>query len=276
MMDDEPGRVADRAYELNQAFWNERVPLHVRSAFYDVDGFRRRPDALRPFEQVEVGEVAGRTLLHAQCHFGLDTLSWAGRGARVTGLDFAPAATAAARALAAELAIAAEFVTADVYDAVAALGGRTFDIVYTGFGALVWLPDIERWAETMARLVRPGGFLYLAEFHPFATIFEEDDGRHVELDYFSSRALVETAPGSYADPTAETRANTVVSWIHPIGEVVSAIAAAGLRVEFLHEHDVSLFPMYPAMRRGPDGYYRAPEGRPRVPLAYTVRASRPV
>src|SRR5580700_2149331 len=126
--------------------WDERVPIHVAGAFYDVDGFRsgRRQLALEPFEVEEVGDVAGRTLLHLQCHFGLDTLSWARLGARVTGLDFSEPAVTAAGRLAAEIGVDADFVCADLYDAVTALGHRTFDVVYTGKGALIWLPDIVR------------------------------------------------------------------------------------------------------------------------------------
>ena len=129
---------------LNRALWDERVPIHVASSFYDVDAFLAGGSTLRPFEVEEVGAVAGLTLLHAQCHFGLDTLSWARRGARVTGLDFSEPAIAAARKLAADAGLEAEFVASDVYEAAGALGGRRFDVVYTGLGALNWLPDVAR------------------------------------------------------------------------------------------------------------------------------------
>jgi SAM-dependent methyltransferase len=146
---------------------DERVPIHTASDFYDVEGFLAGASSLRPFEVAEVGDVSGRTLVHTQCHFGLDALSWARRGATVTGLDFSQPAIDAARALAARAGLQAEFVQADVYDATSALGGRRFDVVYTGLGAINWLPDIEAWARTMASLVAPGGIFYLSEFHPF-------------------------------------------------------------------------------------------------------------
>jgi len=155
----------------NRELWDERVPIHVASELYDVDSFVAGRSTLRPFDLAEVGAVDGLTLVHPQCHFGLDTLSWARRGARVTGLDFSPPAIAAARAIAERAGIEAEFVEANVYDAVNALGGRRFDIVYTGLGALNWLPDIERWARTMLELMAPGGRFYLAEFHPFTNVF---------------------------------------------------------------------------------------------------------
>ena len=167
--------MADDWFEVNREMWDERVPIHVASELYDVEAFVAGRSSLRPFELAELPDVRGRTLVHPQCHFGEDTLSWARLGARVTGLDFSGPAVEAARALAARCELEAEFVEANVYDASEALGGRRFDIVYTGLGALNWLPDIERWARVMASLVAPGGCLYLAEFHPFTHVFGDDD-----------------------------------------------------------------------------------------------------
>ena len=158
---------------LNRANWDDRVPVHLASSFYDLAAFRAGADSLRPFEPAEAGDVTGKRLAHLQCHIGLDTLSWARRGALVSGLDFSAPAVSAASALACELGIEASFVVADVYDAVPAFGGRRFDIVYTGIGALVWLPDIPRWARVAAELLAPGGFLYLVEGHPFAQVLDE-------------------------------------------------------------------------------------------------------
>ncbi|GAA3239141.1 class I SAM-dependent methyltransferase [Actinocorallia longicatena] len=263
--------VTGRWRELNRACWDERVPIHVGGDFYDLDGFRNDPDVLRPFEREEVGDVTGRTLVHLQCHFGLDTLSWATRGASVTGLDFSEPAIAAATRIARETGIDARFVAADVYDAAEALG-TTYDIVYTGLGALNWLPDLTRWAETAAGLVAPGGFLYLAEFHPFTHVFDDETGSRRENDYFKGGPTVWDEPGTYADLTAETRHNVTVEWDHTLGDVVSAITATGLRLEFLHEHDYTLFPRYRTLERGPGGIYT--QRGPRVPMMYSLRAVR--
>lgn len=157
-------------FEVNRANWDERVPIHVEGEFYDVAGFLAGEERLRPFELAEMGDVGGKDLLHLQCHFGIDTLGWAGHGARVTGLDFSAPAVEAATKLASQLSLDASFVRANVYDAAEALEGRTSDVVYTGLGALNWLPDIERWAGVAEALIRPGGFLYLAEFHPFTWV----------------------------------------------------------------------------------------------------------
>lgn len=269
--------------EDNRALWDERVPLHTESAFYDVAGFKAGRNDLRGFEADEVGDVTGKRLLHLQCHIGTDTLSWARRGAEVTGLDFSGPAVEAARALAGEVGEErARFVEADVYDAPAALRGETFDIVYTGFGALCWLPDLTQWARTAAQLVAPGGFLYLAEFHPVAMCLGEDGSAFTE-DYFARGPFAYEEPGSYAALTAATRHNRSVEWQHPLSDVVSAVTAAGLRLEFLHEHDFTLFEYLDGMvrardtsgsRGGESTVYRLPEGRPRIPMVYSLRASK--
>ncbi|MFF8770608.1 class I SAM-dependent methyltransferase [Kitasatospora sp. NPDC015120] len=258
----------------NRANWDGRVPVHVASDFYDVPGFVAGREPLQDFELAEVGDVRGKSLLHLQCHFGQDTLSWARHGAAVTGLDFSRPAVEAATDLAARIGTdTARFVVSDVYDAVDALGGQRFDIVYTGRGALCWLPDITRWARTVESLLAPGGFLYLTEFHPFADTLAED-GRTVEYDYFHSEGTVWDEAGTYTDGAmAPTAATVTVEWQHGIGEVVSALVAAGLRVEFLHEHDFTLFARFPVLEH--DGVFRFPAGQPRVPLMYSVRASKP-
>lgn len=257
---------------LNRANWDARVPVHLE--FYDIDGFRAGADPLRPFEVAEAGDVTGKRLVHLQCHIGLDTLSWARRGALVTGLDFSPPALEAARSLAADLGIGASFVTADVYDAEAALNGQRFDVVYTGTGALVWLPDIPRWAKVVAGLLEPGGFLYLVEGHPFAQILDCEQGQTVAQDYFDERAQVEDYPYSYTGgPALEHTRN--VQFQHPIGTIVTALAEAGLRIDFLREHDFDAFQRWESLERE-GGEYRLPAGRPRVPLMFSLRATRPV
>ncbi|WP_369248056.1 class I SAM-dependent methyltransferase [Streptomyces sp. R41] len=264
-------------HEANQAHWDERVPLHVASDYYDLDAFRAGKDALRDFERAEVGDITGRSLLHLQCHIGLDTLSWARHGAsRVVGLDFSEPAVEVARDLAGELGFSAgraAFVAADVYDARETVPDSSYDIVYTGVGALCWLPDIRRWAETVAALIAPGGFLYLAEFHPLTDVLDDETGSRIINDYFTRDAWINGLSGTYADLDAATTHNRSVEWQHPLGEVVSALAAAGLRIEFLHEHDVSLFRRFESFEVR-DGYHRFPADRPRIPLMYSLKASK--
>jgi SAM-dependent methyltransferase len=262
--------------EANRANWDERVPIHASGEFYDVTGFKAGQERLRPFEISEVGDVEGKDLVHLQCHFGIDTLSWARRGARVVGLDFSGPAIEEARSLAAEIGgVEAEFVESDVYDAPDALGGRDFDVVYTGLGAINWLPDIRRWAGVVAALVRAGGFLYLSEFHPFTSVFGEED-LNVANDYFQGEEpQVWDEPGTYADLEADTVHNRTYEWNHTLGEVVSAVIEAGLDLELLHEHDYTLYPRWPFLEKSGFDTYRLPEGMPRLPLMYSLRARKP-
>lgn len=259
--------------EVNQALWDERVGIHVAGDFYDVPGFLAGKSRLLPFELAEVGPVAGLTLVHPQCHFGLDTLSWAREGAQVTGLDFSPPAIAAARDIAQRAGIEAEFVQTDVYDASAAVGGRVFDVVYTGLGAINWLPDIERWAATMVSLLAPEGRFYMAEFHPITEVFGEAE-LTVERPYFEPGPVLWDEPGTYADPSAHTTQTRTVEWVHGLGDVVSALAGAGLRIDLLHEFDYTLSPRWPFLELADDRTFRMPADRPSLPLMYSIRATR--
>src|SRR2546422_9122572 len=178
-------------FDTNRRHWDELVPLHMQTRFYDVDSFRAGASSLHALEIEEVGGVGGKSLLHLQCHFGLDTLSWARRGATVTGVDFSPAAIEAARGLALETGLDAQFVETDLYSLPDNLQGQ-FDIVYTSYGVVFWLPDVRRWAEVAARFVKPGGFFYIAEFHPFCAVFH-NEGVNSDLEirypYFEGEAL---------------------------------------------------------------------------------------
>jgi 2-polyprenyl-3-methyl-5-hydroxy-6-metoxy-1,4-benzoquinol methylase len=267
--------VEDQWFEANRAMWDERVPIHVSSDFYDVDRFRRgEREAIESWEADELGDVEGKTLLHLQCHFGLDTLSWARRGATVTGLDFSLPAIEAARRLATEIGVTdAEFVHANVYDAVEALGGRRFDVVYTGKGAICWLPDIDRWAHVCAALVAPGGTFYLSEFHPFTNVF----GWHelaIESSYFRTEPEFDDEPGTYTDTTIATTSNASYLWFHPLGRVLTALIGAGFHIELVAERDHTLFQRFDALEHHDDGTYRFPEGMPSLPLMFSVRARR--
>ncbi len=217
-MGDRTNDMTDDADKIatNRALWDDRVPAHVASDFYDVEGFKAGRSALEPFEIEEAGPVDGLDLVHLQCHFGLDTLSWARLGAHVTGLDFSEPAVGSARRLASDVGIDADFVASDVYDAVAALGGRTFDVVYTGLGALNWLPDILRWAGVVDALLRPGGFLYLAEFHPFTDVFSYQD-LTVETSYWGDPAGEWShGDGSYVETEDRFAADESWEWNHAL------------------------------------------------------------
>jgi SAM-dependent methyltransferase len=263
--------------ELNRAMWERKTPLHLLSPDYDVPGFKAGRIALRPHEIADLGDVSGKQLVHLQCHLGLDTLSWARLGAHVTGLDFSPAAVKAATTLAQEIGVAARFVTADVYDAPASLSHATFDIVYTGVGALCWLPDLQRWAEVVHHLLRPGGQLYLFEFHPLKWMIEGGAPNDILIrdGYFTPPEGFREAGGvTYADASIPAAATPTVQWNHPLGEVVTALVQAGLRIVSLQELDRDVLRQWDMMERTADDMFRMPPDMPSLPLMYVLRARR--
>ena len=257
---------------LNRAMWDAKTPAHLRSALYDLPGFEAGALSLQQHEIEDLGDVTDKDLVHLQCHIGLDTLSWARLGARVTGLDFSGAATKAATDLACRIGVPARFVTADVYDAPTALGA-TFDIVYTGVGALCWLPDIRGWAHVVSQLLRPGGELYLFEFHPVEWVLGDD--LQIQYDYFTPKAGYCAGAVNYADAGAPAEAGDTVQWNHPLGEVVTALVRAGLVIESLRELDREVLQRWDGMEQADDGLYRLPADRPSLPLMYVLRARKP-
>jgi SAM-dependent methyltransferase len=224
----------DEFLENNRSLWNGWTRLHERSRFYDIEGFKAGKSSLMPVELEEVGDVAGKSLLHLQCHFGMDTLSWARLSAQVTGVDFSDEAIKLARTLAAESDIPAEFVCSNIYDLPHALEGQ-FDIVYTSYGVLSWLPRLDRWAEVVAHFLKPGGFFYIVEYHPFISMLG-DDGLTFEYPYFHTPIPIKLhSTGSYAAPNAPGFSHTEYNWSHSLADVVNAVIRANLRLEFLHE-----------------------------------------
>jgi SAM-dependent methyltransferase len=259
----------------NRAMWDERVPIHTASRFYDVDGFKAGRNDLRGFERELVGPVEGLDLVHLQCHFGLDTLSWARLGARVVGVDFSEPAIDAARRLADEIGIDADFVVSDVYDAVDALDGRSFDVVYTGLGALLWLPDLDRWAEVVSSLLRPGGIVFVAEFHPVHAMLADDD-LTITHSYFGGRdGLRWDDPGTYADLDAPTEHNEQWEFTHPVSSVIASLLDRGLALEVFREYPFTLWPRWPFLVQRDDRSWWMPEDRPQLPLIYAIRMRRP-
>ncbi|MFA4965760.1 MAG: methyltransferase domain-containing protein [Thermoleophilia bacterium] len=275
------------ARAANLQLWNAWTGIHERSAFYDVEGFKAGATSLWPLELAELGPFVreGTSLLHLQCHFGLDTLSWARRGARVVGLDLSDAAVALARRLAAEVELdgRAEFICSDLYDASAHLGERTFDVVFVSWGAIEWLPDLGRWAAIVARHLRPSGTFYMAEIHPFANGLEEVPGEHdVRVAYRLLPApdspAIQAVEGSYADLTADTAGLVAYGWSHSLSEVAGALTGAGLRLEHLHEFPAAPAPFWDWMEQDEQRWWWLPDGRGGrrrdLPFSYSVRATK--
>ena len=268
------------SYRANRAWWDEVTPVHVRSDFYDVSAFLAGRNTLPQFVLDEVGEVRGRSLLHLQCHFGLDTLSWARLGATVTGVDFSEAAIGEARRLARRTGLEATFVVADVMKMGGRFDGR-FDVVFTSFGVLPWLHDLVPWGDAVARALRPGGVFYIAEFHPFMDTL--DDHRIIRrtsdlvltYPYFNDHRphvrADEEGWGDYADREFSSELPTH-EWFHSLGEVFDAVTRAGLTVESFREYPFCIYRAREGMVKGGEGLWRMPQGVLEVPLMFSIRA----
>jgi len=264
----------------NRALWNEWTAIHETSAFYDLEGFRRGGVRLRPYEIEEIGPVEGLSLLHLQCHFGIDTLSWARLGARVTGADFSDAAIDLARRLADDIGLPdARFVQSELSELPTVLDDQ-FDVVYTSGGVLGWLPDIRRWARVAAHFVRPGGRFYVSDIHPIAQAFENEGVEPGQLvlryPYWEhDRPLSFPVKGSYADPTAEVQSTTEHGWDHGLGEIVTALVDAGLEIRSLREYPFVHWQL-DFLTQAPDRTWRLPpsvEGE--LPLSFSILARKP-
>ncbi len=260
---------------VNRRNWDEAVPVHLASAFYDVDGFRAGRPALQPFEVDELGSLGGLRLAHLQCHFGLDTLDLVRLHPTLSavGLDFSEPAVEAAAGLAGELGLAerASFVQADVRHAASVLGEGRFDAVYTGKGALCWLPTLDDWAAQCAALLKPGGWLYVAEFHPVGSALGMEEPV-VADDYFRTEPWADEEPGTYADREARLTNRLSYTWNHPLPELFSALIGAGFTLRFFHEYDYTLFPMNSWLVPTGPGRWEWPSRGARLPLMYSLRA----
>jgi SAM-dependent methyltransferase len=260
-----------RELETNRKQWDERTMIHVGSSFYDVGGFKSGRCTLKPLELEELSPVGGKRLLHLQCHFGLDTLSWARRGAEVTGADFSREAIALARQLAEESHLDAKFVCSDIHELPRNLDGP-FDVVFTSYGVLTWLPDLNDWAQVIAHFLDRGGAFYIAENHPVGSMLDEQNGELLVVDpYFDVGPIEVPAHGTYAEPEAVLSNATSYQWQHSLGDVINALTSAGLHIEFLHEFAFATWQRLPSMVKGDDGWWRLPE-RNDVPFLFSLLA----
>ncbi|MCO5187741.1 MAG: class I SAM-dependent methyltransferase [Anaerolineae bacterium] len=263
--------------QANRKRWDQLTDEHQASSFYDLAGFKAGKDRLRSIELTEVGDVQGKTLLHLQCHFGMDTLAWARRGAVVTGVDFSPKAIALAQSLSDDLSIPAQFYCSDIYKLTEVLVGA-FDIVFTSYGVLHGLPDLPSWGKLIAHYLKPGGIFYIVEDHPMFRVFrpKPHDEFKAERSYFHSDTPQRIeATGSYAtDNEGESSISYV--WDYSLGDVINALIAAGLHIEFLHEFPYAARAKFPFMVQGEDGWWRLPAHQHGIiPFLFSLQARKP-
>ncbi len=260
----------EQARRSNRDFWEEITPLHLGS--YDVEGFLRGEPWLPRQILEEVGDVTGLSLLHLQCHFGLDSLAWASLGANVTGVDFSPRSIEAAQSLAKQTNIHAQFICSDIYDLPHKLKDD-YDIVFTSIGVLCWLNDLNAWARIAAHYIKPGGFFYMMEGHPLLFTFD-DDGQwtfqfsyfHNDQPYFWGEDTTDYMDTSYhpESPTYE--------WQWSIGDIINALLGAGLRLEFYNEFGALDSPVYPGMVQREDGLFTFPNMPVELPILFSLKA----
>ena len=262
--------------ESNREMWDEWAMLHLDSEHYDVDSFKKGKCSLYPVAVEEVGEVSGKSLLDLMCHFGKDTLSWARRGAKVTGVDFSENAIKIARSLTDELKLDAEFICCNLYELPQNLD-RQYDIVYTSAGVLCWLPDLEEWGRVIAQFLKSGGFFYILEGHPFLNMLLDEDPNSVKPEilrsyFYTPEPEVYQSEGSYSgDKTSKI--HTGKEWTHSLGDIVNSLISAGLRIEFLHEYPYIFFKAMPYMKQDSEGSWRIPGDK--IPLIFTLKAMKP-
>ena len=259
--------------KANRINWDERVAIHMASECYALDSFKAGRCSLKSVELEELGDVSGKTLLHLQCHFGMDTLSWARRGAIVTGVDFSSQAIKQARALAAELNIKAQFICSDIYDLPQNLKGE-FDIVFTSYGVLCWLGDLTQWANVIAHFLKAGGIFYIVDGHPIGNLFDDETDSHLSIrySYFNTGPECYESEYTYTDGNARLKNTVSYEWMHSLGEIVNALIEAGLEIHFLHEFPFAFFKLLPWMSKGSDGWWRLPNEDNRIPFLFSLKA----
>ena len=257
--------------EINRALWDEKTRHHASAAFYnmDDDSFVNGRSSLNETELQMLGDIRGKSILHLQCHFGQDTLSLARLGANVTGIDFSGEAIKKARELNDQLALNASFICTDIYELPLKLNEQ-FDIVFTSYGVLGWLPDIQKWAQIVARFLKPGGSFVLVEFHPVVWMFNYDF-TGIEYSYFNKEPIIEMATTTYADRNAVINKQEI-GWNHDLSEVIQNLLVTGLRIEAFSEFDSSPYNCFKNMVETTPGKFQVKGLEGKIPMVYALKA----
>ena len=255
--------------EINKAAWNAKAPKHFESKFYDVDAFKSGKSSLNSIELDLLGVVRSKSIFHLQCHFGQDSLSLSRMGAEVVGLDISDESIKIARQLNSELGLNAEFICCDLFEA-RSHTDQQFDIVFTSYGTIGWLPDLKPWAEVIAKSLKAGGKLVFADFHPVVWMFD-DDLESIQYSYFNVEEISGEESGSYADEN-ENAKYKYVCWNHSIAEVLQALLAAGLKIESFDEYDYSPYNCFRNTFKAQEGKYAIEKYGRKLPMVYSLSA----
>ncbi|NOT52903.1 MAG: class I SAM-dependent methyltransferase [Chitinophagaceae bacterium] len=260
-------------FQANKELWNQRTIVHKDSDFYNLAGFKAGESVLTSIELAELGDVKSKSLLHLQCHFGMDSLDWARRGAIVTGIDLSDTAIDEAKKLNDELGLNAKFVCCNVYDTSLHVKDQ-FDIVFTSYGTIGWLPDLVSWAKMIAGKLKPGGIFYIAEFHPVVWMFD-DDFTHIKYSYENKEVIMTENEGTYTDRNADIKGKEY-SWNHSISEVLNALIKAGLKIELFNEHMYSPYPCFRNTVEFEKGKWHIKGMEGKIPMVYSLKATKAI
>jgi SAM-dependent methyltransferase len=260
------------AFSTNRDTWDKKVAVHEASEFYDIENFKKGKSSLTPFETHALGDVKGKKILHLQCHFGQDTMSFQRMGAKCTGVDISTEAVKLARNINKELQLDTTFLCCNVLDT-SSLTSETFDIVFTSYGTIVWLPDLKPWAKMIQERLKPGGVFYIVDFHPIAWMYDYNvSPPKLKYGYQQKEAIYEEYKGTYADEKSKIESKEY-SWNHGLGEVVTSLCEAGLSITYLKEHKTSPYDIFPGLIKNKEGLFELNEGL--YPLIFELKASNP-
>ncbi len=261
-----------KAFETNRETWNKKVAIHAKSELYDMVAFKAGKSSLNSYELDALGNVSGKSILHLQCHFGQDTLSWSRMGANCTGVDISEEGIRLARSLNDELGLSAEFVCCNVLDTSKHIS-ETFDIVFTSYGTIGWLPDLLPWARMISERLKPGGIFYIVEFHPIAWMFDYTvSPSQMKYGYHQKGAIYEEYEGTYAEDGGPKMTSKEYGWNHSLSEVINSLIEAGLQIEYLNEQDASPYEVFPDLVKNQDEMFVLKEKL--YPLLFEVKATK--
>lgn len=258
-------------FEINKATWNTKVRVHAASEMYDMQAFKKGKSSLMPYELKALDDVKGKSLLHLQCHFGQDTLSWSRMGAKCVGVDLSDEGVKLAKELNDELGLDAEFVCCNVLDTLQYVS-ETFDIVFTSYGTIGWLPDLKPWARMISERLKSGGTFYIVEFHPILWMFDYVDGKpEMKYHYSQDEVIYEEYEGTYADNSSKM-VSKEYGWNHGLSEVVNALIDAGLQIDYLNEYDESPYDVFPDLVKAESGMYKMKNQL--FPMIFEIKATK--
>jgi SAM-dependent methyltransferase len=257
--------------EINKKSWNNKVETHLKSSFYDLEGFVNGNSSLNDIELNLLGDIQGKRILHLQCHFGQDTISLERLGAVVTGVDLSDKAIESAREIAKNTNSEAQFICCDLYDLPNHLHEK-FDIIFTSYGTIGWLPDLEKWAKIIAEYLKPNGEFVFVEFHPVVWMFD-DNFENIAYRYFNSGAILETETGTYADENANISQDNIV-WNHSLSEVINSLIINGLEINSMQELDYSPYNCFNNTIEFEPKKFRIKHLEDKIPMVFSIKATK--